>query len=153
MAVPVGLSALIAYRAGRATRSSTAFSPAVGRRSWSSVASAGAGWVCGVCAIAGVMAHRASKPTNRANHPPRMCTTLLTAIPIYLRAKSGPFQDRADRRCRATIARPQIAEGRNRMSHPGGPGHGPGEMIGSAGPGMLAGLRVIEVADERAEYA
>lgn len=29
---------------------------------------------------------------------------------------------------------------------------GPGEMIGSAGPGMLAGLRVIEVADERAEY-
>src|SRR5215471_11371518 len=29
---------------------------------------------------------------------------------------------------------------------------GPGEMIGNAGPGMLAGLRVIEVADERAEY-
>jgi crotonobetainyl-CoA:carnitine CoA-transferase CaiB-like acyl-CoA transferase len=29
---------------------------------------------------------------------------------------------------------------------------GPGEMMGSAGPGMLAGLRVIEVADERAEY-
>src|SRR5712672_556159 len=29
---------------------------------------------------------------------------------------------------------------------------GPGEMVGNAGPGMLAGLRVIEVADERAEY-
>ena len=29
---------------------------------------------------------------------------------------------------------------------------GPGEMIGNAGPGMLAGLRVIEIADERAEY-
>src|SRR6185437_1380492 len=27
-----------------------------------------------------------------------------------------------------------------------------GEMMGNAGPGMLAGLRVIEVADERAEY-
>ena len=30
---------------------------------------------------------------------------------------------------------------------------GPGEMMGDAGPGMLAGLRVIEIADERAEYA
>jgi crotonobetainyl-CoA:carnitine CoA-transferase CaiB-like acyl-CoA transferase len=30
---------------------------------------------------------------------------------------------------------------------------GPGEMMGNAGPGMLAGLRVVEVADERAEYA
>src|SRR5438045_400988 len=29
---------------------------------------------------------------------------------------------------------------------------GPGEMIGDAGPGMLAGLRVVEIADERAEY-
>src|ERR1700710_1902405 len=29
---------------------------------------------------------------------------------------------------------------------------GPGEMMGDAGPGMLAGLRVIEIADERAEY-
>lgn len=29
---------------------------------------------------------------------------------------------------------------------------GPGEMLGNAGPGMLAGLRVIELADERAEY-
>jgi crotonobetainyl-CoA:carnitine CoA-transferase CaiB-like acyl-CoA transferase len=29
---------------------------------------------------------------------------------------------------------------------------GPGEMMGSAGAGMLAGLRVIEIADERAEY-
>ncbi|MBV9250213.1 MAG: CoA transferase [Acetobacteraceae bacterium] len=29
---------------------------------------------------------------------------------------------------------------------------GPGQMIGNAGPGMLAGLRVIEIADERAEY-
>src|SRR5882672_7646829 len=26
-------------------------------------------------------------------------------------------------------------------------------MMGNAGPGMLAGVRVIEVADERAEYA
>ena len=33
---------------------------------------------------------------------------------------------------------------------PGGaPGLGP--MLGDAGPGMLAGLRVIEIADERAE--
>src|SRR6476619_5850702 len=30
---------------------------------------------------------------------------------------------------------------------------GPGETTGNAGPGMLAGLRVIEIADERAEYA
>ena len=30
---------------------------------------------------------------------------------------------------------------------------GPGTMIGRAGPGMLAGLRVVEVADELAEYA
>src|SRR3954447_18341579 len=29
---------------------------------------------------------------------------------------------------------------------------GPGEMMGDAAPGMLAGLRVIEIADERAEY-
>jgi crotonobetainyl-CoA:carnitine CoA-transferase CaiB-like acyl-CoA transferase len=29
---------------------------------------------------------------------------------------------------------------------------GPGEMMGNAGPGMLQGLRVIEIADERAEY-
>src|SRR5882762_5258511 len=29
---------------------------------------------------------------------------------------------------------------------------GPGEMMGNAGPGMLAGLRVIEITDERAEY-
>src|SRR5579862_8564837 len=28
-----------------------------------------------------------------------------------------------------------------------------GEMLGDRGPGMLAGLRVVEVADERAEYA
>ena len=32
------------------------------------------------------------------------------------------------------------------------PSTGPGEMVGRAGPGMLAGLRVIEIADERAEY-
>jgi crotonobetainyl-CoA:carnitine CoA-transferase CaiB-like acyl-CoA transferase len=29
---------------------------------------------------------------------------------------------------------------------------GPGETMGNAGPGMLSGLRVIEIADERAEY-
>src|SRR6266700_3326984 len=29
---------------------------------------------------------------------------------------------------------------------------GPGTMMGSAGPGMLDGVRVIEIADERAEY-
>src|SRR4051794_3053551 len=29
---------------------------------------------------------------------------------------------------------------------------GPGEMMGDAAPGMLDGLRVIEIADERAEY-
>jgi len=38
------------------------------------------------------------------------------------------------------------------MSEAGAVGHGPGEMMGNAGPGMLAGLRVIELADERAEY-
>ncbi len=31
--------------------------------------------------------------------------------------------------------------------------NGLGPMLGDAGPGMLAGLRVIEIADERAEYA
>ena len=31
-------------------------------------------------------------------------------------------------------------------------GTGPGEMMGNAGPGMLSGLRVVEIADERAEY-
>ena len=35
---------------------------------------------------------------------------------------------------------------------PAGIGSGPGPMLGNAGPGMLAGLRVIEIADERAEY-
>jgi len=30
--------------------------------------------------------------------------------------------------------------------------NGLGPMLGDAGPGMLDGLRVIEVADERAEY-
>ena len=39
------------------------------------------------------------------------------------------------------------------MSDQGAIARGPGEMMGNAGPGMLAGLRVIEVADERAEYA
>jgi hypothetical protein len=34
----------------------------------------------------------------------------------------------------------------------GTPSTGPGEMMGNAGPGMLQGLRVIEIADERAEY-
>src|SRR5271165_7093667 len=38
------------------------------------------------------------------------------------------------------------------MSEAGAVAAGPGEMVGNAGPGMLAGLRVIEVADERAEY-
>src|ERR1700730_229564 len=38
------------------------------------------------------------------------------------------------------------------MTEAGTLARGPGEMMGNAGPGMLAGLRVIEVADERAEY-
>src|SRR5712691_12458803 len=38
------------------------------------------------------------------------------------------------------------------MSNPGVIAHGPGEMLGNAGPGMLAGVRVIEISDERAEY-
>src|SRR6266446_3863835 len=38
------------------------------------------------------------------------------------------------------------------MSKAGEVACGLGEMMGNAGPGMLAGLRVIEVADERAEY-
>ena len=38
------------------------------------------------------------------------------------------------------------------MSESGAIARGPGEMMGNAGPGMLAGLRVIEIADERAEY-
>ena len=39
------------------------------------------------------------------------------------------------------------------MATQAGMSTGPGEMMGNAGPGMLAGLRVIEIADERAEYA
>ena len=39
------------------------------------------------------------------------------------------------------------------VSDQGAIARGPGEMMGNAGPGMLAGVRVIEVADERAEYA
>ena len=39
------------------------------------------------------------------------------------------------------------------MSQTGTLARGPGEMMGNAAPGMLAGLRVIEVADESAEYA
>lgn len=35
---------------------------------------------------------------------------------------------------------------------PHGVASGPGEMMGNAGPGMLSGLRVVEIADERAEY-
>ena len=38
------------------------------------------------------------------------------------------------------------------MSDVGEIAAGPGEMMGNAGPGMLAGIRVIELADERAEY-
>src|ERR1700750_15310 len=38
------------------------------------------------------------------------------------------------------------------MADPSAIAAGPGEMMGNAGPGMLAGLRVVEVADERAEY-
>src|SRR6516225_1995526 len=38
------------------------------------------------------------------------------------------------------------------MSETGTLARGPDEMMGNAGPGMLAGLRVIEVADETAEY-
>ena len=33
-----------------------------------------------------------------------------------------------------------------------GIGSGPREMLGNVGPGMLAGLRVVEIADERGEY-
>ena len=43
-------------------------------------------------------------------------------------------------------------EGRKRHVANEHDSRGPGEMMGNAGPGMLAGLRVIEVADERAEY-
>ena len=39
------------------------------------------------------------------------------------------------------------------MATQAGMSTGPGEMMGNAGPGMLAGLRVIEIADECAEYA
>ncbi|MGB9643772.1 MAG: CoA transferase, partial [Stellaceae bacterium] len=39
------------------------------------------------------------------------------------------------------------------MAKQAGIAAGPGEMMGDSGPGMLAGLRVIEIADERAEYA
>ncbi len=38
------------------------------------------------------------------------------------------------------------------MIDPGKISAGPGPMLGNAGPGMLAGVRVIEIADERAEY-
>ncbi len=43
--------------------------------------------------------------------------------------------------------------GRGIVSDQGQIARGPGEMMGNAGPGMLAGVRVVEVADERAEYA
>ncbi|MDR3536893.1 MAG: CoA transferase [Acetobacteraceae bacterium] len=39
------------------------------------------------------------------------------------------------------------------MNELSGTATGPGTMVGNAGPGMLAGLRVVEIADERAEYA
>jgi hypothetical protein len=39
------------------------------------------------------------------------------------------------------------------MSQAAAIAQGPGEMMGNAGPGMLDGVRVIEIADERAEYA
>ena len=39
------------------------------------------------------------------------------------------------------------------MSDAGTIATGPGSTMGNAGPGMLNGLRVIEIADERAEYA
>ena len=42
---------------------------------------------------------------------------------------------------------------RSTVSDQGAIARGPGEMMGNAGPGMLAGLRVIEIADERAEYS
>src|SRR5271154_529554 len=45
-----------------------------------------------------------------------------------------------------------MLRGRSAMSEIGAAARGPGEMMGNAGPGMLAGLRVIEIADERAEY-
>jgi crotonobetainyl-CoA:carnitine CoA-transferase CaiB-like acyl-CoA transferase len=38
------------------------------------------------------------------------------------------------------------------MSETGAVAPGPGEMAGNAGPGMLTGLRVVEIADESAEY-
>ena len=38
------------------------------------------------------------------------------------------------------------------MTKPTETATGPGAMMGNAGPGMLEGLRVIEIADERAEY-
>ncbi len=38
------------------------------------------------------------------------------------------------------------------MTKPTETSTGPGAMMGNAGPGMLEGLRVIEIADERAEY-
>src|SRR5271170_2998874 len=45
-----------------------------------------------------------------------------------------------------------MLRGRSAMSEIGAAARGPGEMMGNAGPGMLAGLRVVEIADERAEY-
>ncbi|HEY8290405.1 MAG TPA: CoA transferase, partial [Acetobacteraceae bacterium] len=39
------------------------------------------------------------------------------------------------------------------MSDAGTIATGPGTTMGNAGPGMLDGLRVVEIADERAEYA
>ncbi len=39
------------------------------------------------------------------------------------------------------------------MAEGGGIGRGPGSTMGNAGPGMLAGVRVVELADERGEYA
>jgi len=39
------------------------------------------------------------------------------------------------------------------MAEGGGIARGPGSTMGNAGPGMLAGVRVVELADERGEYA
>src|SRR5271163_2520821 len=64
------------------------------------------------------------------------CSPLFSGVPRKRSQRMPEDQAVSDQ---STLAR----------SHPAG---GPGEMLGGAGPGMLAGLRVIEIADERAEY-
>jgi crotonobetainyl-CoA:carnitine CoA-transferase CaiB-like acyl-CoA transferase len=65
---------------------------------------------------------------------------------------TGPAPALPSRRDAQPAARQEETVSQAASSKPEAPRPGPGEMAGSAGPGMLAGLRVIEIADELGEY-